>query len=250
MMSHELRTPLSVILGFGSILHDGLAGPVNAEQQEHLDRVLCNGRHLNQLIDDMLFFVDAETTRIAPQESPVDLPQLVHEVVRSLPEIGRPDAPSFSVTVAPDAAVLRTDPALLRVLFHLLGNAFKFTEHGGVCVDVRRAADAASTEIRITDTGVGIAPEKLRLIFDLFQQGDDTHARKRDGIGLGLNLVQACLALLHGRCALIGAPAGGTQVDLVIPDVRADRADGVRELRPSLASVTPDRSALLAAGRR
>jgi signal transduction histidine kinase len=251
IMSHELRTPLSVILGFGSILHDGLAGPVNAEQQEHLDRVLCNGRHLNQLIDDMLFFVDAETTRIAPQGSPVDLTQLVHEVVRSLPEIGKPSAPVFSVTVAPDAAVLRTDPALLRrVLFHLLGNAFKFTERGNVRFEARRAADGASTDIRITDTGVGIAPEQLRLIFDLFQQGDDTHARKRDGIGLGLNLVQACLALLHGRCTLTAAPAGGTQVDLTIPDLQACSADAPVEPRRSSATVSPDRPAMVAAGRR
>jgi signal transduction histidine kinase len=260
VMSHELRTPLSVILGFGSILYDGLAGPVTAEQQEHLDRVLCNGRHLNQLIDDMLFFVDAETTRIAPQWSPVDVTQLVQDVIHSLPELGKPGAPAFSLTVAPDAGVLRTDPALLRrVLFHLLGNAFKFTERGSVRFEACRAADGESTDIRITDTGIGIPPEHLRLIFDLFQQGDDTHARKREGIGLGLNQVQACLALLHGRCNLVTAPTGGTTVNLQIPDngitraarengtARANHRDDTATIESSRVGVAHDRAGVVAA---
>jgi signal transduction histidine kinase len=227
LMSHELRTPLSVILGFGSILHDGLAGPVTKEQEEHLDRVLSNGRHLNQLIDDMLFFVDAETTRIAPQWSRVDLAALVGEVAESLPEIARADAPALTVSIAPEAAVVCTDQGLLRrVLFHLLGNACKFAERGTVHVQAMRAADASATEIRITDTGIGIPAEQLRRIFDLFQQGDDTHARKREGIGLGLNLVQACLVILRGRCRLVAMPAGGTRVELWIPERGAARASG------------------------
>jgi signal transduction histidine kinase len=226
VMSHELRTPLSVILGFGSILHDGLAGPVTSEQEEHLDRILCNGRHLNQLIDDMLFFVDAETTRITPQWTRIDLPALVREVSESLPEIARPGAPALSVSIAPEAAVLCTDqPLLRRALFHLMANAFKFTERGTVHVETLRTPDGSATEIRITDTGIGIAAEQLRRIFDLFQQGDDTHARKREGIGLGLNLVQACLVILRGRCRLVSMPEGGTRVELWIPERGSARVD-------------------------
>jgi signal transduction histidine kinase len=219
LMSHELRTPLSVILGFGSILHDGLAGPVTAEQEQHLERVISNGRHLNQLIDDMLFFVDAETVRITPAWSRTDLAPLIREVVESLPEIHRANAPVFTVTIAPDAAVLRTDPELLRrVLFHLVGNAFKFTERGSVKLEVTRATGGAETEIRITDTGPGIPPDKLSRIFELFRQGDETHTRRRDGVGLGLNLVRACLVLLRGRCRLERVSEGGTQVTLWIPE--------------------------------
>jgi signal transduction histidine kinase len=228
LMSHELRTPLSVILGFGSILHDGLAGPVTAEQEQHLERVLSNGRHLNQLIDDMLFFVDAETTRITPAWSRVDLDQLIGEVVESLPETQRKAAPAFTVTIAPDAAVLRTDPALLRrVLFHLVGNAFKFTERGSVRFEVTRAGEEAATAIRITDTGIGILPDQLGRIDALFQPGDDTHTRRRDGVGLGLNLVRACLVLLRGRCRLERGPEGGTQATLWIPEAGAAVGDPV-----------------------
>lgn len=242
LMSHELRTPLSVILGFGSILHDGLAGPVTREQEAHLDRVLCNGRHLSQLIDDMLFFVDAETTRIAPQWGRVDLTELVREVSESLPETARPDAPALRVEIAPEAAVLCTDQALLRrVLFHLLANAFKFTERGHVRVEAARTADGGATEIRITDTGIGIPSEQLRRIFDLFQQGDDTHARKREGVGLGLNLVQACLVILRGCCRLMAMPDGGTRAELWIPERGAARDTAGR------ATATPADAATLIA---
>ena len=241
LMSHELRTPLSVILGFTSILHDGLAGDVNAEQQDHLQRVLCNGRRLNQLIDDMLFFVDAETTEIAPQSVRVDLAALVRDVAASLPDMARPDAPALTVALAPEAAILSTDQALLRrVLFHVLGNAFKFTERGHVRIEAARVADASATEIRITDTGIGVGGEQLRRIFDLFQQGDDTHARRREGIGLGLNLVQVCLVLLRGRCRLTSLPEGGTRVELWIPDRGAARpgVNGTSGASESLAAAT------------
>ncbi len=241
LMSHELRTPLSVILGFTSILHDGLAGEVNADQQDHLQRVLCNGRRLNQLIDDMLFFVDAETTEIAPQWVRVDLAALVREVAESLPDMARPDAPALTVAIAPEAAILCTDQALVRrVLFHLLGNAFKFTERGTVCVEATRVVDASATEIRITDTGIGVGGEQLRRIFDLFQQGDDTHARKREGIGLGLNLVQVCLVLLRGRCRLASMPEGGTRVALWIPDrgVARPAVNGAHGASETLAVAT------------
>ena len=230
LMSHELRTPLSVILGFGSILHDGLAGPVTVEQEQHLERVLSNGRHLNQLIDDMLFFVDAETTRITPVWSRIDLTQLIREVVESLPEMRRKEAPAFGVAIAPDAAVVHTDPALLRrVLFHLVSNAFKFTERGSVRLEVKRAAEGTGTEIQITDTGSGIPPDKLDRIFEIFRQADDTHTRKHDGIGLGLNLVRACLVLLRGRFRLERGAEGGTQVTLWIPEA----GEAVAEQVPS-----------------
>jgi len=246
LMSHELRTPLSVILGFGSILHDGLAGPVTPEQEGHLARVMYNGRHLSQLIDDMLFFVDAETTRIMPQWAPVDLPALIAEVAQALPESAKPDAAALSVTVAPAAAVLRSDPALLRrVLFHLMGNAFKFTEHGSVRVEAARGADGSTIEIRIIDSGIGIPAEHLRRIVELFQQGDDTHARKRESIGLGLNLVHACLVLLHGRCRLVARPAGGTCVELSIPDVGVARVPRFPDPLTDAAELAASEAALI-----
>jgi signal transduction histidine kinase len=230
LMSHELRTPLSVILGFGSLLREGLGGPLTAQQEEYVDRIFSNGRHLNQLVEDMLFFVDAETVRITPTGSEVDLAALLDEVAASMPRYGTPDAPRFEVRIAPDVARLRTDEALLkRVLFHVVGNAFKFTERGSIHVEARRAG-TSGTEIRVIDTGVGIAPAQLGRIFELFRQGDDSHTRKHEGVGLGLSLVRACLALLRGDCRITPSQPCGTVVELRIPDLAAPARGGSSEV--------------------
>ncbi len=229
LMSHELRTPLSVILGFGSILQDGLAGPVNDEQTQYLERVLANGRHLNQLVDDMLFFVDAENTRITPSWSQVDLVGLLREIVTAIPERARPGGPELVIAVAPAAALVRSDAALLRrALFHLLGNAFKFTERGEVRIEAAPSAAGDGVVVAITDTGPGIPHDRRARIFELFRQADDGHTRKREGAGLGLNLVSACVALLRARCTLADGPEGGTRAELWLPEVVDDTAETAR----------------------
>jgi len=227
LMSHELRTPLSVILGFGSLLREGAAGPVTTQQEQYLDRIFANGRHLHQLVEDMLFFVDAETTRIAPAASLVELDELLREVAASMPRHGAADAPAFTVRLAPDAAKLRTDGALLkRILFHVVGNAFKFTERGEITVEAVRGAGGRGSILRVTDTGIGITPEQLGRIFEVFRQGDDSHTRKHDGVGLGLSLVRACIGLLRGECRVAPAAGGGTVVELAIPDLAEPAAAG------------------------
>jgi len=236
LMSHELRTPLSVILGFGSLLREGLVGPVNPQQEQYLDRIFANGRHLHQLIEDMLFFVDAETVRITPARATVDLADVLREVAESMPRLGTPGAPALVVTIAPDAGRLQTDEGLLkRVLFHVVGNAFKFTERGEIHVEARRAPGRTGSLIRVSDTGIGIAPAQLGRIFELFRQGDDSHTRRHDGIGLGLSLVRACLSLLRGECRITPGTTGGTVVELLIPDLVESPApaleDAVEPLR-------------------
>ena len=223
LMSHELRTPLSVILGFGSLLREGLVGPVNSQQEEYLDRIFANGRHLHQLVEDMLFFVDAETVRITPSGSSVELAEVLRDVAASMPRHGTPDGPAFAVVIAPDAMQLWTDAALVkRVLFHVIGNAFKFTERGEIRVEAVRAPGGAGVVIRVVDSGIGIAPAQLGRIFELFRQGDDSPSRRHDGVGLGLSLVRACLALLHGECRITPGSTGGTVVELHIPDLTDD----------------------------
>jgi signal transduction histidine kinase len=236
LMSHELRTPLSVILGFGSLLRDGIVGPINEQQGEYLDRIFSNGRHLHQLVEDMLFFVDAETVRIAPARAAVDLAEVVREVAASMPRHGTPDAPALVVSIAPDAATIHTDAALVkRVLFHVLGNAFKFTERGEIRVEATRLPGRkGGARIRVVDTGIGIAPAQLGRIFELFQQGDDSHTRRHDGVGLGLSLVRACLSLLRGDCRVTPGAAGGTVVELSIPEL----ADAT-VVPPAMPDATP-----------
>ena len=241
LMSHELRTPLAVILGFGSLLREGAVGPLNEQQEQYLDRIHSNGRHLHQLVEDMLFFVDAETVRIAPARAAVDLAEVLREVAASMPRHGTADAPALVVTIAPDAATLQTDAALLRrVLFHVVGNAFKFTERGEIRVEARRMPGMGGVLIRVADTGIGIAPAQLGRIFELFRQGDDSHTRRHDGVGLGLSLVRACLALLRGECRVTPGLTGGTVVELTIPELAAPVVP--------VETVTPDVAPLRSVG--
>ncbi|MCC6849900.1 MAG: HAMP domain-containing histidine kinase [Deltaproteobacteria bacterium] len=241
LMSHELRTPLAVILGFGSLLREEAVGPVNRQQGEYLDRITSNGRHLHQLVEDMLFFVDAETVRITPAPAAIDLAAVVREVAEAMPRHGAPDAPALVVDIAPDAATVRTDAALLRrVLFHVVGNAFKFTERGEVRIAAARAPGGRGCRLRVADTGIGIAPAQLGRIFELFRQGDDSHARRHEGLGLGLSLVRACLALLRGECRVTPGVTGGTVVELLIPDLPAAAgADGAGSVAAADARPAP-----------
>jgi len=245
LMSHELRTPLSVILGFGSLLREQLVGPLNDQQAEYLDRIFANGRHLHQLVEDMLFFVDAETTQIAPTGTAVDLADVVRDVAESMPRHGAADAPVLVVTIAPDAAQLHTDPNLLkRVLFHVVGNAFKFTERGEVRIEASRKPGGNGAVIRVVDTGIGIAPAQLGRIFELFRQGDDSHSRRHDGVGLGLSLVRVCLSLLRGDCRITPGQTGGTVVELLVPDLAA--APRATDTSTKAVSDTPARARALA----
>jgi cell cycle sensor histidine kinase DivJ len=139
-----------------------------------------------------------------------------------MPRHGAPDAPAFVVSIAPDAGELRSDAQLVRrVLFHVIGNAFKFTERGEVRVEAARAPGGKGAVIRVVDTGIGIAPAQLGRIFELFRQGDDSHSRRHDGVGLGLSLVKVCLSLLRGDCRITPGVTGGTVVELLVPDLPA-----------------------------
>jgi signal transduction histidine kinase len=123
------------------------------------------------------------------------------------------------VEVAPEAAVLHVDASLVRrLLFHLLSNAFKFTTEGEVRVRIRPGEGLGSVVLAVRDTGVGIAPELIDGIFDLFAQADSSVTRRFSGLGMGLTLVQRCVRLLGGDVAVESAPQGGSEFRVHIPD--------------------------------
>jgi signal transduction histidine kinase len=218
-VSHELRTPLNAILGYTSLLRDGMAGTLTDEQTSLLDRVLTNSQSLNGLIDDILFFVQLESDRVLIRPQRVVTADLIANVMSSVPEPpGREVA--FRVDVGPEATVLAVDASLLRrLLFHLLGNAFKFTVHGEVCVSVRGGDEAGSVVIVVRDTGVGIPPERIDSVFELFHQGDSSTTRRYDGLGIGLTLVQRCVRLLGGEVTVESRPQEGSEFRVYLPRI-------------------------------
>jgi len=217
-VSHELRTPLNAILGYSSLLREGLVGTITDQQAGVLDRVLGSTQHLNTLIEDMLFFVQVEADHVLVRAEDTGVQALVDEVLTAIP--GRPpaDKVALRVAIAPAAATLHVDAGLLkRVLFHLVGNAFKFTAAGEVMVDLRAADEPGAAVLIVRDTGVGIPAERLHELFEIFSQGDGSNSRRYEGLGMGLTLVQRAVRLLGGEVTVESWPGAGSEFRVLLP---------------------------------
>ena len=201
MVSHELRTPLNAILGYASLMREGVGGPVSDEHSGFLDRVLGSTRHLNTLIDDILFFVQLEADRVLVRSERVRTERLLEQVLAMIPGHPEPEQVQVRIDIDPRAASIQVDGDLVRrVLFHLVGNALKFTSRGEVLIAVRPGEGDAVT-ITVRDTGVGIAPERLQQVFDLFAQADSSTTRRYNGLGSAASSACSCRACwrLPGR---------------------------------------------------
>jgi signal transduction histidine kinase len=217
-VSHELRTPLNAILGYSELLYDGHIGAMTTDQVESIGRVLRAARNLHLRVDDVLFFVQMDADKVIVRPEPVLVERVVDEVVAALADRPSPETVGLRVAIDPVARTITTDQALLRrMLFHLLSNAFKFTERGNVQLSVRPAERAEDALVVVRDSGVGIPAERQRAIFEAFVQADQSDARRFDGLGMGLALVQRAAQLLGGQISLESVPGEGSEFTVVLP---------------------------------
>ncbi len=217
-VSHELRTPLNAILGYTELLYDGHIGPMAKDQVESVGRVLRAARNLHLRVDDILFFVQMDADSVVVRPEAVTVERVVDDVVAALGDRPSPEVVKLRVAIDPGARLIATDPALLRrILFHLMGNAFKFTEHGAVQLEVRPGDRSEDALVVVRDTGVGIPAERLRAIFDAFVQADQSDARRFEGLGMGLALVQRATHLLGGHVMVESVPGQGSEFTVVLP---------------------------------
>ena len=196
-MSHELRTPVNLIMGYTELLLQQNFGRLAPEQEEPLQRVEKSARSLRELITAMHDVCRMEAAQVAVDLRPVHLAELMDEIeteVRELRE--KPDVRYLRrvPTVLPPVYSDRTK--LKVVLKNLLSNAAKFTDKGRITVDAYLRNDGVL--ITISDTGIGIEPDVLPEIFDMFRQGDSSLTRRYGGMGLGLYVVRRLLELVHG----------------------------------------------------
>ena len=196
-MSHELRTPLNAIMGFAEAIRDGVAGEPTAEQREFAGDIYQAGRQLLGMINDILDLAKVEAGAMELTLEPCDLAVLIDEVVRVARGLARRKSIELASDVEPRPLEITADALKVKqVLYNLLSNAVKFTGAGGkVSVEARLGKETA--QIRVTDTGIGIAPADLDAIFDEFRQVDSSLTRKHEGTGLGLALTRR-LVRLHG----------------------------------------------------
>jgi PAS domain S-box-containing protein len=218
-MSHELRTPLNAVLGFSEMLAQRLVGPLADKQLEYIDIIYRSGRHLHDIINDILDLakVDAGKLDLNPEDG-VDPCAIVDACVALMRERADAGGLRLSIDVKPDLPLIVADEVRLKqILLNLLSNAVKFTEPGGsVVVTVRQPApETIAFEVR--DTGLGMSEAEIKIALEPFGQVDAGFSRGHEGTGLGLPLASR-LAELHGGWFHIDSKKGqGTTVTLTLP---------------------------------
>jgi HAMP domain-containing protein/CheY-like chemotaxis protein len=242
-MSHELRTPLNSILILGQQLGDNPDGNLTPRQVEFARTIHGAGTDLLNLISDILDLSKIESGTMSVDAEELLLSSLQETVTRPFRHEAESRGLSFNVQVDPALRGITTDnKRLQQVLKNLLSNAFKFTEYGGVQLAINAAAggwtpghqvlDHAPTVVafEVSDTGIGIQPEKQRIIFEAFQQADASTSRKYGGTGLGLAISRELSNLLGGEIQLRSKPGVGSTFTLYLPLAYSGPATGVRSV--------------------
>ncbi|MEU3608720.1 HAMP domain-containing protein [Streptomyces sp. NPDC035033] len=233
-MSHELRTPLNSLLILAQLLAQNPTRNLTAKQVEYAGIIHSAGSDLLQLINDILDLSKVEAGKMDLNPERVPLRRLLDYAEATFRPLTSQKSLAFAVSTAAGVPVdLVTDDTRLRqVLRNLLSNAVKFTERGGVELRIEPASDGelpASVHrggpvvaFRVTDTGIGIAPENLEAIFGAFQQADGTTNRKYGGTGLGLSISREIAQLLGGALTVTSVPGEGSTFTLYLPVTRTD----------------------------
>jgi signal transduction histidine kinase/CheY-like chemotaxis protein len=197
-MSHELRTPLNAVIGFSEVLLERMFGDLNERQEEYLHDILDSGRHLLELLNDILDLSKVEAGRMQLERSRFSVPDVLDACMAQVSPRAAHQGVELRREVGPDLGLVDADELRFKqVLLNLLSNAVKFTRTGGA-VDLRVTTDGSALTVTVTDTGIGIAPEDTERIFESFQQGGRTTAQQ-EGTGLGLTLSKRIVELFGGR---------------------------------------------------
>ncbi|MFD4415021.1 HAMP domain-containing protein [Streptomyces sp. NPDC058476] len=256
-MSHELRTPLNSLLILAKLLADNADTNLTPKQVEFAETIHGAGSDLLQLINDILDLSKVEAGKMDVSPTRIALVQLVDYVEATFRPLTAEKGLDFSVRVSPELpATLHTDEQrLLQVLRNLLSNAVKFTDSGAVELVIRpagadvpvaireqllesgalRDADADLIAFSVTDTGIGIAASKMRVIFEAFKQADGTTSRKYGGTGLGLSISREIARLLGGEIHAQSEPGRGSTFTLYLPLYPSELPpQGYGQLAPAL----------------
>lgn len=217
-MSHELRTPLNSIIGFSSLLAEGLIGPVSDEQLEKIEIVNRAGQHLLALINDVLDLEKVAAGRVEIHVERFSPARLMREVADTVAPLAHEKGLDLRVAVGEDVPDLDSDHAKVRqILLNLVGNAIKFTDVGHIEMSVSRDDDTSTVSLSVTDTGPGIAERDQARVFERFTQVHGSGRIKPAGTGLGLAISREYAELLGGTLELASSLGAGSTFTLRLP---------------------------------
>lgn len=218
-ISHEFRTPLNAVIGYAEMLESGLAGDLSRKQQAYAHNIAISGRHLLEMVDDIIDLSNIPSGDITLYRETVSVPLLLNE----LESLMRPKAEKQHITLTFDIASnlpeIKADPARLKqILKNLINNAIKFNQEGGD-VTIRACHDTVEQSVifEIRDTGIGIARDKQSYLFGSFYQVDGSFSRKHGGSGIGLALTKHLVELHEGTIHLESREGTGSTVTIRLP---------------------------------
>ncbi len=231
-MSHELRTPLNAIIGFSEIMHLEQMGPIgNKQYKGYVGDVLDSGRHLLSLVDDILDMSRLQVGKKKFEEVEIDVAEIIGSVVNLLGPESRNARVRIDSRLSPNIGRLWGDlRAIRQVLTNILGNAVRYSKDTGHVTITAREDTSGSLVITVTDTGIGIAPEKLENVFDAFVQGSEDYSKAHEGTGLGLAIAKSLVEFHDGRITIDSVLDVGTTVTITFPPTRMIQTDEEADL--------------------
>jgi signal transduction histidine kinase/DNA-binding response OmpR family regulator len=233
-MSHELRTPLNAIIGFSEILIDKQFGPLSDKQSRFVGHILDSGRHLLQLINDILDLTKVDSGKMELQLSNVNLFHLLKNSLVMIKDKALKHGLTVGLCVSEelmDSEIAVDEVKFKQIVFNLLANAAKFTPDGGA-IHVEAEKEGARVVVSVSDTGIGIKPEDQDRVFSEFVQADSSYGREQEGTGLGLALTSRFVHMHGGSIWVESDGAGrGSSFVFVIPLAEELESTGLRKVK-------------------
>lgn len=236
-VSHELRTPLNAIIGFSDMLLAGMSGEMNEKQLHKMGRLKENGMRLLTLINDLLDLTRIESGRLEMVEKEFSPRALAERISAQMESLAVESKLTFETVIEPDVPenISGDEKRVEQVLTNLLSNAFKFTKEGSVVVNISADQAEQTWSLAVTDSGIGIPPHAINVIFEEFRQLDGSYTRAYKGSGLGLAITRNLVRMMGGKISVKSTLDVGSTFTVVLPmSVKVEAAAPV--LVPALAN--------------
>jgi PAS domain S-box-containing protein len=220
-MSHELRTPLNAVIGYAEMLQEGFAGRLNEKQGKYTHNIVSSGKHLLEMVNDLLDIARIEADKLKVEPLLLDLPRLLTEVEETLHDFAAKHKVTMTFRVENGIQEIHADPGRLKqILYNLVSNAIKFNHpEGQVTVAFSISENKHWILCQVIDTGIGLSEEEMSKLFTRFYQVDSSFARKVEGTGLGLALTKRLVELHGGHIGVTSKQGSGSTFTFQFPKI-------------------------------